>query len=60
MGGKYNRDGAPVRQVSVVDELRLEAAGPEWILGVSTDALGVERVRLYAVEGVERALDENL
>lgn len=51
----YNRDGAPVGQVSVVDELRLEAAGPEWILGVSTDALGVERVRLYAVEGVERA-----
>jgi hypothetical protein len=55
----YNQDGASVGRVTLDGELRLEAAGTDWILGVSTDALGIERVRLYAVEGVGRASGEN-
>jgi hypothetical protein len=47
--GVISRDGAFLGHVALPESFTLTDLGTDWVLGVATDVLGVERVRMYAL-----------
>jgi hypothetical protein len=48
--GVFGPDGAFLGHVTLPDRLTLTDIGIDWVLGVVTDDLGVDRVRMYALD----------